>query len=102
MERGRRPHRFGGGRAARYEERRAQRGIERAYAPAWTDAAAAAVLDALHTHSMETQTEMDKGCGGTLRTTGAAQQILSDSSARTLFVQGLDLSAAERGNADHR
>ena len=44
------PRSVAGGRSARYETRRAARGgaASRAYAPAWSDASAAATLAALH------------------------------------------------------
>ena len=45
------PRALGGGRSARYESRRAARKAERAYAPAWSDAAATVVLDELHAES---------------------------------------------------
>ena len=45
------PRALGGGRSARYESRRAARKAERAYAPAWSDAAATVVLDELHAAS---------------------------------------------------
>ena len=40
---GQQPRRYSGGRSERYDERRAARGVTRAYAPGWSDAAAAAV-----------------------------------------------------------
>ena len=45
------PRALGGGRSERYESRRVARKAERAYAPSWSDAAAAAVLDQLHKES---------------------------------------------------
>ena len=45
------PRALGGGRSERYESRRVARKAERAYAPSWSDAAAAAVLDHLHKES---------------------------------------------------
>eukprot|EP00310_Coccolithus_braarudii_P017060 CAMPEP_0183331834 /NCGR_PEP_ID=MMETSP0164_2-20130417/1154_1 /TAXON_ID=221442 /ORGANISM="Coccolithus pelagicus ssp braarudi, Strain PLY182g" /LENGTH=171 /DNA_ID=CAMNT_0025500421 /DNA_START=77 /DNA_END=592 /DNA_ORIENTATION=+ len=42
------PRAVGGGRSARYEERRARRGGGFQYAPEWSDAAAAAVFDKFH------------------------------------------------------
>ena len=46
-----RPRALGGGRSARYESRREARNADRAYAPGWSDAAAAVVLEQLHAGS---------------------------------------------------
>ena len=47
-----RPRALGGGRSARYESRREARNADRAYAPGWSDAAAAVVLEQLHAGSI--------------------------------------------------
>ena len=47
------PRRIGGGRSARYDSRRAERGVTGQYAAEWSDAAALAVHEGLHTGRLE-------------------------------------------------
>ena len=42
------PRSIRGGRSARYDERRLERGVQRAYAPAWSDASAHVIMAELH------------------------------------------------------
>ena len=65
------PRAVGGGRSKRYGSRRAARASERAYAAEWSDAAAHAVLDQIHTDTIAAGTRitaytMELLCGGTL------------------------------------
>ena len=89
MSDSKRPRKMCGGRSERYEERRAQRGAQRAIAPGWSDAAAAAVLAALHA----TCTQHNKIVSVT------KHMLLSSQAARASFVRALDLSTAERAAA---
>ena len=89
MLRGAAPRRVGGGRSARYDVRHASQGRARANAPEWSDAAACAVLSALHSCA--------KVAG-----TGVVEQVkrvLGDAVETEKMVRGLKLSEHDRGVA---
>ena len=84
-----RPRKLGSGRSPRYEERRAARAGSGALAPAWSDAAAAAVRDGL---DMERDTS-------TTTLACVVKVLLSDARARARFVGGLQLSPFDKAGA---
>ena len=79
------PRAVGGGRSPRYEQRRAERGVVGAYAPEWSDAAAAAVLGALQEKS-----------AGPRKVSAFCDTWLAESSTHAAFVAGLKISPADR------
>ena len=82
----RRPRSFAGGRSARHSARHAQRGHGRENAPGWNDAAASAVLCALHVGATK----------GDVGITSHTRRILEDSALRTRFVSSLRLTQGSR------
>ena len=78
------PRAVGGGRSPRYERWKHRLGGARRYAPEWSDAAAAAMLDALHSKSAGPR-KIATFCG----------QWLLDSTAHAGFIRDLRLSPAD-------
>ena len=79
------PRVVGGGRSARHAERHAERGHVRTNAPDWSDAAAAAVMQALQ--SMST---------GPRKVAAMCDAWLPNAGAHKAFVAGLRISPADR------
>jgi site-specific DNA-cytosine methylase len=71
------PRAAGGGRSARYEERRAARGSHRRAAPEWSDCASHAVLQGLQSAAAAAEEALDKHCWRVLRTEQATAKFLS-------------------------
>ena len=84
-----RPRAVGGGRSTRYEKRRTVRGGGRAYAPEWSDAAAAAVMQALQEESASPR-----------KIATFCDTWLTDRGAHATFVAGLRLSPTDRSLAE--
>ena len=82
------PRVVGGGRSPRYARRRAARGVVGAYAPEWSDAAVAAVLDAL-----------EKSSAGPRKVSSYCDTWLANCGAHAAFIAGLKISPADRALA---
>ena len=82
------PRAVGGGRSPRYARRRVARGVVGVYAPEWSDAAAAAVLDAL-----------EKSSAGPRKVSTYCDTWLANRGAHAAFVAGLKISPADRALA---
>ena len=88
---GRAPRAVGGGRSARYSARRNARGATTQYAAAWSDAAAKAVLDALHALKQQTSEELCKVCADVLASDGAIDAFV-DRQCKQLDRAGRELA----------
>ena len=88
---GRAPRAVGGGRSARYTARRDARGATTQYAAAWSDAAAKAVLDALHALKQQTSEELCKVCADVLASDGAIDAFV-DRQCKQLDRAGRELA----------
>lgn len=80
-----------GGRSVRYEERRAQRGVEQIRAPGWSDAAACMVMQSIQA--------AHRAAGGATLYSVVADILLSSSRLRS-FLQALRLGTGDRGVAE--
>ena len=89
MSLGATPRRVGGGRSDRHDARNASQGRSRANAPEWSDAAAAAVLTALHSCAR------DAGRG----IVAQVKRVLSETEEAERMVKGLKLSEHDRSTA---
>ena len=89
MSLGATPRRVGGGRSDRHDARNASQGYSRANAPEWSDAAAAAVLTALHSCAR------DAGRG----IVAQVKRVLSETEEAERMVKGLKLSEHDRSTA---
>ena len=89
MSLGATPRRVGGGRSDRHDARNASQGYSRANAPEWSDAAAGAVLTALHSCAR------DAGRG----IVAQVKRVLSEKEEAERMVKGLKLSEHDRSTA---
>ena len=83
------PRAVGGGRSPRYSKRAHRAGVARLYAPEWSDAAAAAVMAALHEKS-----------AGPRKVSALCDTWLCDSRAHPGFIAQLVEAEPRRHSAD--